>query len=251
MQDVRDFISRNGVVVVRHEWYTRHGLRKYNIPEQDATEPVVDFIAKGDVFAYASVASQRAHAVWVDKVTRQNDGDEYELRVAPDGDGDLLVLRVQLPTEEDQSLTQDWVDERDIKAVGSELEELHGDLSDNRPKPPVFGSAKPYKVVLAHAVLQVDGRLHTMAAIAVGHGEIAAMAYPGSESVADRWNDRFKLARDNGGQPDEILEHWLERVNGITEELSPPFDGKGVDAADAAHRALVEKNERTDMVIAV
>lgn len=250
LKDVRDFISRSGVAAVRHELYTRQGLRRYP-PEQDATEPVVDFIAKGDVFAWIGTSSQRTHAVWIDKVVRKDGGEEYELRAAPDEEGDLLVLRVQLPTPKDRGFGQEWLDYRDPEVVGAELKALHADLSDVPPERPKFGPRRKYRVVLAHAGRQGTRDLHTAAAIAAGHGEIAAAAYPGTESVADRWNERFALALENGGRPGEILDHWLERVNGVTEELSPPFLVEGTDAIDAARRALVDTNTRTDMTINV
>lgn len=246
LRDVKNFIADHGTVAVRHEWYDRHGLRQTPYT-QEAVVPVVDFISEGDVFAYLSPSDGQPHAVWVDKVTRGT--DEFELRAAPDeGTGDLLVLRVQPPTPQHRDEAKVWIDMRDEAEVGAELKELHRDLSENKPAKPKLGPSREYTVLLAHAMRNDTGELHTAAAIAYGHGEIVAVPYAGTEDVADMWNERFRIAT---AKPEEIIDHYLERSNGITEELSPRFKARGVSAADAARATLAETNTRRGMVINV
>jgi len=246
LTSLRDFIADLGVVAVSEEWYDRHGLRR-DPPGSISWVPVVNYISQGDVFAYVGTSDGLPHAVWVERVDR--DGDEWVLRVAPDEDaGERLVVRVSPPEPGHRDEAKAWIELRDEGGVGTELKALHEDLTANPPRKPRLGPERKYRAVLVHAMRNDTGELFTAGAIAYGHGEIVAEAYPGVESVADMWNRRIGLATV---RPEEFVGNWLERVNGITEELSPVFETAGVDARDAARAALAGANARRDMVISV
>lgn len=249
LKNIRPFVEElGGVVAVRHERYSWRGLRTQSFGA-DTFEVVVDFIAKDNVFAYAGINSRNAHALQVEKVVRST--DEYLLYCISNAADELLLLRLQVPTPQDREVAKEWNETKDIGFIGEELQALFDFRKENALKRRKGEPQRIHQAVMIHQLRTDTGTMTTMAAIGVGKKDIVARAYPGAESVAEMWNQRFQLALDNGGKPEEILEHWLERINGNTEDLSEPFEVEAEDAEDAAHAALVRFNDTIGMVIEV
>lgn len=251
LKDIRKFIADlGGAVRIVHERYTWRGLRMFPLGA-DGVEPVVDYeIGKEGAFAYTALNSKRHQSVTVYKVSKV--GDEYELRSISAGAGDeILLLRLQAPTKEDRETAEDWIDSRNLSGAAAALQQRIEDLQRKPYQPHKPGPMRKHQAVMVHAANPETGALVTMAAIGWGKSNIAVRAYPGMDSVGEVWFERLRLAMDNGGKPAAIMEHWLERVNGNTEDLSEPFEVEAEDAEDAAHAALVKFNDAIGMVIEV
>jgi hypothetical protein len=250
LKDIRKFIADlGGVVRVAHDFYSWRGLRLYPI-NVSGYEPVVDFeVGKDGAFAYNAIASERVHGVTVYKVVKA--GDEFQL-YSWEGDATRVVLlRLQVPTDHDRKLAEEWIEVRDRTKSAALLKGYIEQLQDDPIKPHKPGPMRTHQAAMVHVAHPETGALTTMAAIGASKNEIVARAYPGMDSAAEVWNQRFRLALDNGGKPAAILEHWLERVNGNTEDLSEPFEVEAEDAEDAAHAALVKYNDTIGMTIDV
>ena len=247
---VNDVIGEmGGIVSIVHDRYTWRGLTVYPLGSQAGVAVVTDFIARGEVFAYVDILAERSHAVRITKA--YPDADEYVLHCEVDAADQILVLRLRRPSDGDREVAKEWLAIRDLRSVGEDLQARH-DWAQGKPARVRKGKPlKKYQAVMVHAARDSEGTLVTMAAIGFNQNEIAAMAYPGMDTVGQSWNQRIQTALDNGGKPLEFVEHWLERVNGNTEDLSKPFEIEAEDAQDAAHAALVKHNDTIGMVVKV
>ena len=85
-----------------------------------------------------------------------------------------------------------------------------------------------------------DGTLVPAGVLVTSKEKLLFKAYPEFVALEREMEGRLASALGRGLTPDEVLDYYAERSNGVTVSVSRPVRGEARSVADAAERMLAE-----------
>jgi hypothetical protein len=195
-------------------------------------------VGKRPSFAWWVVGEDSAHSMMVEAVIP--DGDEFRLIGVPEGAGDRIVAVVSpmwLP--EQRKALKEWTAKPE--SVMGELQALV-DARDAETLPQVkLGSGKRFRGSYLSAFNEADQELKTAGVLVEGDGEIICKCWEEHASIQQTMTNRLEAMTV---APGDAFDRLVETANGITQDLSVPFDIHADSIESAADAALAQSTVR-------